>query len=322
MKPRIVIVTPHLADANNGNWRTADRWRRMLSDDYRAIVQAGWAPGAARCEVFIALHARKSHASIAAFRSAHPDRPIILILTGTDLYKDLPTNAEAMQSLEMADALVVLQADAVRFLPKPYRSKAKVIYQSSRLLVPAKRPVSILKCVTVGHLRDEKSPQTLFDAMDLLPPDIRFRIDHIGAPLDRTLARHAHALEKRDSRYRYLGAKTHGATRQAIRHAHLLVHPSQMEGGANVIAEAITSRTAVLASRISGNVGMLGSGHPGYFRVGDAADLAAKLKRCAQAGHLVSRWIRLTDFERERFAPETERAAVQSLVHGLLKRST
>ncbi|MBL8514737.1 MAG: TIGR04348 family glycosyltransferase [Betaproteobacteria bacterium] len=320
MKTRVCIVTPYLADANNGNWRTADRWRRLLARDCNPIVQAAWAPGGEPSDVLVALHARRSAPSIASFRAAHPDKPLIVMLTGTDLYRDIPGDASAMRSLELADALVVLQDDALRFLPKPHRAKAHVIYQSCRLLTPAKRPVTHLKCVAVGHLRDEKSPQTIFDAFDLLPPDLPIRFDHIGAPLDASLARRAHALAKRDPRYRYLGALPHAQTRQAIRRAHLLVHPSRMEGGANVIAEAITSRTAVLASRVSGNIGMLRSGHPGFFRVDDAADLAAKLTRCARAGYLVGRWIRLTDFSRERFAPDTERTAILALVRSLMNK--
>ena len=31
----VVIVTPALADANNGNWQTARRWARMLASAYR-----------------------------------------------------------------------------------------------------------------------------------------------------------------------------------------------------------------------------------------------------------------------------------------------
>ena len=321
MKSRILIVSPYLAEANNGNWRTADRWRRMLSEEFHAIVQAGWTRESAPCDLLVALHARRSHASIAAFRNTHPHKPIIVVLTGTDLYRDLPDDASAMDSLRMADALVVLQEDAVRFLPKPYRTKAHVIYQSSRLLAPAIRPTTFLKCVAVGHLRDEKSPQTVFEAFGLLAPEVPIRFDHIGAPLDATLARQARALAKRDPRYRYLGALPHAQTRQAIRRAHLLVHASRMEGGANVIVEAITSGTPVLASRMSGNIGMLGTGYSGYFQPGDAADLAKKLERCAYKPEMTQDWLTSLAPRRIRFAPESERDAITSLVQELLDQS-
>src|SRR5436853_483627 len=87
-KPVVCIVTPYAKKANNGNWRTAARWARMLGDRCRVIVQTEWKGKDA--DVLIALHARRSAASIASFNAAHPDRPIAVVLTGTDLYKDLP----------------------------------------------------------------------------------------------------------------------------------------------------------------------------------------------------------------------------------------
>ena len=320
MKPRITIVSPYLAEANNGNWRTADRWHRMLSKEFNTIVQAGWTIASNQCEMLVALHARRSASSIVAFRKANPSSPLILVLTGTDLYRDIPDDANAMDSLALADALVVLQEDALNFIPKPFRTKAHVIYQSCRLLVPARRPSTFLRCIAVGHLREEKAPETIIGAMETLPPKIKLQFIHIGAPLDKSLEKQARAMAKRDCRYRYLGALPHGETRQAIRHSHLLVHPSRMEGGANVIAEAITSQTGVLASRVSGNIGMLGKDYPGYFRVGDSADLAAKLGQCAHPENLAESLIRITETLKRRFAPDTERAAILALVHKMFSQ--
>jgi glycosyltransferase involved in cell wall biosynthesis len=58
--------------------------------------------------------------------------------------------------------------------------------------------------------------------------------------------------------YRWLGALPHESTRRRIQAAHVLVHSSRMEGGAHVVIEAVTSGTPVLASRIPGNLGLLG----------------------------------------------------------------
>ena len=52
-----------------------------------------------------------------------------------------------------------------------------------------------------------------------------------------------------------------------------------MEGGANVISEAARIGTPVLASRMSGNIGMLGAKYPGYYPVADDAALAELLMR-------------------------------------------
>jgi hypothetical protein len=100
----IVIVTPALAEANNGNWQTAHRWVRMLSPAYRVSLATSWSAGEEA--LMIALHARRSAASIARWRAAHPSTPLILVLTGTDLYRDILDDAAAQSSLRKADRLI------------------------------------------------------------------------------------------------------------------------------------------------------------------------------------------------------------------------
>ena len=269
----------------------------------------------------VALHARRSAPAIEAYRAAFPGAPLAVVLTGTDLYRDLPDSPEVPRSLDAADRIVVLQEEAQRALAPKWRRKSQVIFQSARPLKPRAKPRARLACVVVGHLRDEKDPATLFAAMDRLPPDLPIRVRHIGAGLDPALEEAARARASREPRYRYSGALPHGATRAAIAAAHLLIHPSRMEGGANVIVEAITSGTAVIASRVPGNVGMLGRGYPGYFPVGDATALAT----CLVAAHEDSSYLReLKTHCRERkalFSPRTEAKAVCNLVSRLLARA-
>ena len=105
-------------------------------------------------------------------------------------------------------------------------------------------------------------------------------IDHVGAALEPAWAEQALAVMRDCPQYRWLGALPHEATRRRIQRAHLLLHPSLMEGGAHVIMEAVRSGTPVLASRVDGNVGMLGPDYAGYFECGDAAGLAELLLRC------------------------------------------
>jgi putative glycosyltransferase (TIGR04348 family) len=322
-RARIVIVTPYLSDANNGNWRTAERWRSMLSPRFETIVQNDW-HGAARspCDLLIALHARRSHAAIARFRRAHPAKPLIVTLTGTDLYGDLaaqPPDNDALESLRWADALIVLQEDAIRHLPKAQRSKAHAIYQSCPRPQPAARPKDRLQCVVVGHLRGEKSPRTIFEAVRLLERDRGIFIDHIGAGLDRTLEREANALARTHANYRYLGALPHTDTLEAIGAAHLLIHPSLMEGGANVVAEAIVSGTPVLASRMSGNIGMLGRDYNGYFPVNNARRLASALRRIARDPSVLIELRKHTNLRRRLFSPERERKALNVLVDSVMQ---
>lgn len=311
------IVTPGTREANNGNWRTARRWADFLAGVAKPIVQSEWTGEPA--DVAIALHARRSAASIVRLRDRAPHVPIILVLSGTDLYRDLPHSVEAARSLALADRIVALQDDALAHVPPEHRGKCVAIYQSARKLAPARKARARLDCVVVGHLREEKDPRTLWDALRLVDPQLPIRIRHIGEALDPVLGKEARAAMVRDSRYRWTGALPHGLTRCAIRNAHVLVHPSLMEGGANVIVEAVTAGTPVIASRVSGNVGMLGGNYPGYFEVGDAAGLAALLGSCLDDRKRLTRLRELCGERARLFIPAREKRALRQLVAGLMK---
>lgn len=311
------IVTPGTREANNGNWRTARRWAGFLAGVTKPIVQTEWCGEPA--DVVIALHARRSAASIVRLRDNAPGVPIILVLSGTDLYRDLPRSKEAVRSLELADRIVALQEDALAYVPAEHRGKCEVVYQSATKLAPARKRRARLDCVVVGHLREEKDPRTLWKAMTLIDTRLPIHIRHIGEALDPALGKEARAAVARDPRYRWTGALPHGLARCAIRNAHLLVHPSLMEGGANVIVEAATAGTPVTASRVSGNVGMLGRNYPGYFEVGDAAGLAALLTSCMEDNSWLPR-LRGHCIERARlFTPARERQSLRRVVAAVMK---
>jgi putative glycosyltransferase (TIGR04348 family) len=316
--PVVRIVTPYGAAANNGNWRTAVRWSRLLRGRCRIIVQAGDAGVEADADCLIALHAGRSHAAIRAWRERFRDRPLIVVLTGTDLYRDLQEDAKVQESLRLADRVVVLQDDALRSLPPPARAKAQVVYQSAPTLVFATKSASRLNCILVGHLRPEKDPGTALRAWRFVPSDLPIRLLHVGAALDGGLAQEARAMMASEPRYRWVGAMPHPWTRQAIRRAHLLLLPSRMEGGANVVVEAVTAGTPVLASRMSGNLGMLGRQYSGYFPVGDAQALGRLLLRCRQDPAFYRRLARECRARRALFTPERERAALSRLLQGVL----
>jgi glycosyltransferase involved in cell wall biosynthesis len=221
----------------------------------------------------------------------------------------------------LADRLIVLQADAVNALPRAHRAKARVIYQSARCLAPALKPAARLNCVMVGHLRPEKDPGTGWGAWAHLPPDAPIRLDVIGGALNEKLGRAARAVERQDPRVRWLGARPHAWTRQAIKRAHLLIVPSWMEGGANVIVEAVTAGTPVLASRVSGNIGMLGEDYAGYFPVADAAALAWLLSRHLEDARAYAQIQRQCRRRLPWFRPELERDALTRLLRELLRGS-
>jgi len=278
-------------------------------------------------EVMIALHARRSAEAIAAWGQANPKRGLAVVLTGTDLYRDIGTDPAAQRSLTLAQALVVLQECAPAALPELARARTRVIFQSTTTRKAQTKSPDRLRAVMVGHLREEKSPETLFSAARQLAGHKDIFIDHIGAPLDPALGDLALATMRAVPNYRWLGARPHEETRRRIGRAHVLIHASRIEGGAHVIMEAVTSGTPVIASRVSGNVGMLGADYAGYFTLGDAHELASLILRCQESrqsdgrfpqadgvlAHLASQCRRRAVL----FEPATERAAVRRLVDDL-----
>ncbi len=322
--PRVLIVSPALAQANNGNWQTAWRWSQMLRPTCATTIAQGWS--GEPFDVMLALHARRSAPSIARWAQAKgvaSDAPGLgVVLTGTDLYHDIQTDAEAQASLVYAQRLVVLQDRGHYALPAALRHKARVIFQSTSTQPTLDKTPRQLRAVMVGHLRDEKSPQTLFAAARLLQGYADLFIDHIGEALDADLGAQAQACAAACPHYRWLGGMAHAATRRAIQRAHLLVHASRLEGGAHVVMEAVCSGTPVLASRIAGNVGMLGADYAGYFEHGDAQGLSDLLLRCRPdqraTDPLYPQLQAQCAARAPVFVPQREQAALLTLVRELL----
>lgn len=319
-KPLLCLVTPALADANNGNWQTAKRWARMVSDDYRVDLVARW--DGSPCDALLALHARRSAASIHAFAKAHPGAPLLVALTGTDLYQDLAVDADARRSLKVATRLIVLQDQAPLALPPALREKTDVCYQSTPARERLRKTQRTLRAVVVGHLRSVKDPLTVVRAAERLAHRRDIEIEHIGAALDDALALAVGGAAARLPSYRWVGALPHARALSRIRHAHVLVHPSVLEGGAHVVMEAVQCGTPVLASRMPGNVGMLGKGYQGYFDVGDDAALAALLERARDDPAWLARLTRQGDRRAARFDPDREQRTLLRILRRAFKPSS
>ncbi len=276
---RILIVTPAPPRSRKGNRITALRWARLLRELGHRVVLAEAFSGQP-CDLLIAMHARRSAESIREFHDSRPDAPLILALTGTDLYRDIKTSAVAQRSLELADLLLLLQPAGVASLPASLRAKARVIQQSAT--GPAKRPAalsSLFEVAVIGHLRPVKDPFRAALAARSLPASSRIRVVHIGAALSEAMAERARVEMERNPRYQWIGELSPGATKRRLARARLLVLSSKLEGGANVISEAVAVGTPIVASRISGSIGLLGEEYPGYFEVGDTAALRQLLQR-------------------------------------------
>ena len=168
---KIILITPAKKQSKTGNRVTASRWAQMLRDiGHKVTVQSEWdgTPG----DMMVALHAWRSASSIERFRQRLPSRPLVVALTGTDIYRFLHSHPQdTLRSMEMADALVCLHDLVYRAIPEPYRKKLHVIHQSAVPLKRARRPsVRTFDACVVGHLREEKDP---FRAAYALPEPCR-----------------------------------------------------------------------------------------------------------------------------------------------------
>ena len=291
---KIGIVTPAPPDSRHGNRITAVRWARIL----RRLgnrVSTSQKYDAEPYDLLVALHARKSHSSVITFRRHNPSAPIIVALTGTDLYRDIKRNQRAQESLDVSTRIVVLQPKAIEELRPTWRKKTRVIYQSvedkqaptSGKSDSAKRRLNNAEAQTnsnfnvcvIGHLRAVKDPFRTAMAARSLPDSSKIRVLQIGGAMTAAMAKRALKEMDTNERYRWLDEQPQSRVRSILSKCSLCVLSSRSEGGANVLSEAIAASVPIIASRVDGNVGILGKDYPGYFEVGNTTQLARLLTR-------------------------------------------
>ncbi len=310
---RILVVTPARPGSRNGNRVTALRWVRILRRlGHR--VRLAEAYGGEPCDVLVALHARKSHPSVARFRAERPRAPLVVTLTGTDLYDELHRSAEAQASLELATRLVTLQPLGIQALPQHVRAKALAIVQSASPLALMPPPAEGFQVCLLAHLRAVKDPFLITRAVRRLPARSRLHVLHCGAPLDPGTEERAREEMASNPRWRWIGPRPRAEALRTLAASRALVVSSRHEGGANVVSEAIACGIPVLSTWIAGSVGVLGSDYPGFYPVGDEAALAELLLRLEEdAGFEAGLRARIAAL-RPVVAPERELEAWRALL--------
>ncbi|MGH9356243.1 MAG: selenoneine biosynthesis selenosugar synthase SenB [Terriglobia bacterium] len=322
---KISIVTPAPPRTHYGNRITAIRWAGILRRlNHRVTVAQNYS--GQPCDLLIALHARRSYPAVSRFRRMHPELPVILALTGTDLYRDLPRSRAAARSCQIAARIVVLQPKAKERLPPQLRSKIRVIYQSvafpdlqpkrsrARAQRPALTAFPTFDVCVIGHLRPVKDPFRAALAARRVPPSSRLRVLHLGAAMTPAMASRARAEMAVNPRYVWLGEQPPWRVRQILARSRLCVLSSKLEGGANVLSEAIAAGTPVICSRIPGSTGILRENYGGYFRVGDTAALTRLLLRAENDHEFLRRLSNHCRRLRPLFRPEREAQAWERLI--------
>lgn len=315
---KIGIITPAPPKSRYGNRVTALRWSRILRRVGHSVSVKQTYDGE-HFDLLIALHALRSYPSIARVHRDHPAIPIVVALTGTDLYRDLQRSKQAQQSLELATRIVVLQPKALEALRPRWREKTHVIYQSveavtyemrtSRARPSAFAASRTFDVCVIGHLRTVKDPFRTAMAARMLPVSSRIRVIQVGAAMTRQQELRALAEMKTNPRYRWLGEQTLARTRRTLSRSRLSVLSSRLEGGANVLGEAIVAGIPMVASRIPGTVGILGDDYPGYFETGATAELAKLMTRAENDPGFLSDLGKACDQLVELFDPVREEAS-------------
>lgn len=147
----------------------------------------------------------------------------------------------------------------------------------------ATQPVSLL---TVGRAVDKKGLDDLLHALALLPPELNWRLTHIGAgPLLGELDSLARSLRIAD-RIDWRGAQAHDNVLAAYRAADVFVLASRIsddgdrDGLPNVLLEAQSQRVACVSTRVSGIPELIVDGATGLLvEPRQRAELAAALAR-------------------------------------------
>lgn len=314
---RIILITPAPPQSRAGNRATATRWANILrSLGHKVEIATAYA--GQNADLMIALHAWRSAESIQQFSDTFNHRSLIVAITGTDAYRFIHSHPDTtLQSIHLADRLVGLHDLIGNTLPQHERHKLSVIHQSAEAVGEREPYKRYFHVSVMGHLRDEKDPMRPAMAVRNLPVSSRIKLHHYGKAHTPEYAEQAQAEMKSNTRYIWHGEIAHHKIRQVYRRTHLLVLPSRMEGGANVISEAIVAGVPVIASDIEGSIGLLGDDYAGYYPVENEQALSTLLLK-AESDHAYYKKLEQACITRQPlFTPENETRGWRELLQSI-----
>jgi putative glycosyltransferase (TIGR04348 family) len=310
----LILMTPAPPGSKAGNRATAERWAALLREaghQVDILTEYDGQPA----DAMIALHAWRSHDAIMSFRQKHPGRPLVTVLTGTDIYRFQQSHPEeTLESMAVSHTLVGLHRQVKRDIPARFHDRLAIVLQSAD--APVRNPTLLQSddryfdvCV-IGHLREEKDSLRAAHAALLLPADSRIRILQAGKAHNEEWAEAARHEQVKNPRYQWLGELSKNATQALMSQAGVMVISSVMEGGANVVSEACRAGLPVIASDIAGNRGLLGENYPGYFPARDEAALAALLLRAETEPDFLQTLSQHVERKATDFTPAAEQKAL------------
>jgi glycosyltransferase involved in cell wall biosynthesis len=270
----------------------------------QALVLARELPGDV-----LRLHAHFLHtpASVARYTAVLRGLP----WTGSAHAKDIWTTPawEKREKLASCDWLVTCteagRAHLAALAPDPDR--VALVYHgldATRFPAPAEpraprdgsAPADPIRLLSVGRAVAKKGYQDLLSALALLPPDLHWRLVHIGGgALAATLRRKAADLGVAE-RIEWRGAQAQDAVLAAYREADLFVLASRVardgdrDGLPNVLMEAQSQRLACVATTAAAIPELIEDGETGLLVPPEAPErLAAAIVRLARAPALRER---------------------------------
>jgi putative glycosyltransferase (TIGR04348 family) len=282
------IVHPAHPGSRGGNRVTALRWAKILRElGWHVFLEAEWS--GRPCDLAVVLHARKSRASLVRLDECVPRPHLIVALAGTEWSAEdgsplePPAIAPVLASLARADRIVALQECMGASLPAELQRKLRVIHQSlPRPSCVPERSAEGFEVVLLANLRAVKNPMLAARAARALRAHSRSHVLHAGAALDEELGREAARESAENPRYTWLGPLPRARALALLARARIALSTSRSEGGANAVSEALALDVPILATRIPGNVGILGADHPGLYEADDAGALAGLIERAEQ----------------------------------------